>query len=341
MRLCDVLNVSGRVLQILDLQGIHHEPQFFHLHAAGTADLRTELVPLADNLLHGHAADDGAQVALKDVVYLAFHFGLLAQEPPRRIRDKGRRIANLVNDHTFHNHLDALGGNAGNLELGFVQGERQGAHRLEAGKDQRPFTRDDFEIHACPRFKGATGQPGNNEGFIGFRHLPHQFCCGPNKANGKNHTKDDGNKREECCEIRHNQVLSKVRNRHCGKTPINAAVHSAGQIPVIPACRASCCRQSGCAPFKSPESGSYLPVATRWTHDDGTWLVSPGGRCGLECSTSLPHPGCRPGPSDEGASSCLAEPLTDRADDAAGVRAAETGVPRAFLLPRVLRQFRW
>ena len=78
-------------------------------------------------------------MALKDVVDLAFHLGLLAQEPPRGIGDERRGIADLVDDHAVDNHLDALGGHAGDLELGFIQRQGQRPHRLQAGQHQAPL----------------------------------------------------------------------------------------------------------------------------------------------------------------------------------------------------------
>ncbi len=137
-------------------------------------------------------------MALKDVVDLAFHFWLLAQEAPGRIRDKGRGVADFVNHHAFHNHLDALRGHAGNLQFSFIQGERQRADRLQAGKDQGALAGHNLEVHAGPGFQRSAGQAGDDQGLVGFRHFPHQLDGHPDETDHQDCPNNGGNQREEC-----------------------------------------------------------------------------------------------------------------------------------------------
>ena len=58
-----VVDVTRGVLDLLDLQRVHHDAELLHLGVTAVLDLLGDPVPFPDDLLDGEPADDGPQVA--------------------------------------------------------------------------------------------------------------------------------------------------------------------------------------------------------------------------------------------------------------------------------------
>ncbi len=104
----EVGDVSGGVLDLLDLQGVNDDAQFLHLDVAAVLDLLGEPVPLPDDLLYREPADNGAQVPGEDPADQLLHPVLLGQEAPGRVRDRRRVVTDLEHGDGTHVKADPL-----------------------------------------------------------------------------------------------------------------------------------------------------------------------------------------------------------------------------------------
>ena len=106
-------DVTGRVLDLLDLQRVDHDPELLHLPVATVFDFLGEPVSLPDDFLNGEASDDGAEVAGEDAAYELLHAVLLGQKASRRVRDRDGVVAYLERrDEAGMWEPDALRGDA-------------------------------------------------------------------------------------------------------------------------------------------------------------------------------------------------------------------------------------
>src|SRR5258707_254900 len=87
MRGSEVIDVTRRVLDFLDLQGIDDDAELLHLGVAAVLDLLSDPVALPDDLLDGEPADDRPQVAGEYPAHQNLHPVLLRQEPAGTVRD--------------------------------------------------------------------------------------------------------------------------------------------------------------------------------------------------------------------------------------------------------------
>src|SRR5438132_686220 len=119
-----VLDVSRRVVDLLDLKRIDDQTQLLHFGSGMfTGELR-EFLAVADHFLDRHVADDRPQVAGEDVVHPLVHLVLLIEEPASRVGDGCVIIANLVDDDRSDLERDALLAHTVDLQVGLAQVER-------------------------------------------------------------------------------------------------------------------------------------------------------------------------------------------------------------------------
>ena len=117
----EVLDVAGRVLDLLDLQAVDDDAELLHLGVAAVLDLLGDLVALADDLLDGQRADDRAQMAGEDPPAQLLHAVLLGQEAAGGVGDRTGVVADLEDGHGAQPQRDALLGHAVLDELGLAQ----------------------------------------------------------------------------------------------------------------------------------------------------------------------------------------------------------------------------
>ena len=132
VRAAEVLDVAGRVLDLLDLQRVDDQAELLHLGARRLTGELGELLAVADHLLDRHVADDGAEVAGEHVVDPLVHLGLLVEEPAGGVGDRREVVADLVDDDAADAERDALVGDAVDGQLGLAQVEGQPPHGLDA-----------------------------------------------------------------------------------------------------------------------------------------------------------------------------------------------------------------
>jgi hypothetical protein len=133
VRLAQVDDVAGLVVDLLDLQGVHDQAQLAHLVGGRAADLAGEPLAVEDEVLDGEVADDRSKVAGEELVDRAVHGVLLVQEAPGRVGDAGEVVAHLVDHHAPHVDGDALLGHAGHLQVRRAAVEPEPARGLEPG----------------------------------------------------------------------------------------------------------------------------------------------------------------------------------------------------------------
>ena len=118
-----VLDVSGRVVDLLNLKRIDDQAQLLHFGSGMfTRELR-EFLAVADHFLDCHVAHDRPQVTGEHVVDPLVHLVLLIQEPACRIGDGCVIIANLVDDNRSDLERDALLAHTVDLQVGLTQVE--------------------------------------------------------------------------------------------------------------------------------------------------------------------------------------------------------------------------
>ena len=117
----DVVDVAGGVLDLLDLERVDHDAQLLHLAVAAVFHLRGQTVSLADDLLDGEAADDGAEVAGEDAAHQLLHLILLGQEATRRVGDGDGVVTDLEGSDGADVEADALGRDAVLGDLGLLE----------------------------------------------------------------------------------------------------------------------------------------------------------------------------------------------------------------------------
>ena len=146
MRRGQVVDVPRGVLDLLDLQRVHHDAELLHLAVAAILDLLGDPVPLPDDLLDGEAADDGSQVAGEHPADEQLHAVLLGQEPARRVRDRRLVVADLERGDRPDVEPDALVSDAFLDDLGLLQGEREYARLLLHRDHEAAVSGDDAEL---------------------------------------------------------------------------------------------------------------------------------------------------------------------------------------------------
>lgn len=152
----EVLDVAGGVVDLLDLEGVHHDAELLHLAVAARDDLLGDPVALADDLLHGQSADDGTQVAREDPAGELLHLFLLGQEAARRVGDGHGVVTDLEDGDGPNVEADALLRHAvlGDLRLAQRQGEH--ARLLFHREHETAVTGDDPEL-GVQRLSFGTG----------------------------------------------------------------------------------------------------------------------------------------------------------------------------------------
>src|SRR5262249_252138 len=143
-------DVPAGVLDLLDLQGVYHDPELLHLRVAAVLDLLGDAVPLPDDLLDRQAADDRPQVAGEHPADQDLHPVLLRQETARGIGYRYRIVADLERGDRADVEPDSLVGDAVLGDLGLLQGERQDARLLLDRDDEAAMTSDDAELGPFP-----------------------------------------------------------------------------------------------------------------------------------------------------------------------------------------------
>ena len=139
-----------------------------------------ELLAVADHLLDRHVADDGAQVAGEHVVHALVHLVLLVEEAPGGVGDRREVVADLVDHDALDAERDALVGDAVDGELGLAEVEREPAHGLHAGNDERALAGDDLEAEALVEldrpgaFLGCL-EAGDDQRLVRLGHPPHEL----------------------------------------------------------------------------------------------------------------------------------------------------------------------
>jgi hypothetical protein len=104
-----------------------------------------QLLPLGDDLLNGHRADDRAQVPREDAAGQHRHLVLVGQEPLAGVDDGLGVVADLERDDGADVERDALLGDAGLGDLGLPHGKRQIANLAEHRRDEGAVPGDDPE----------------------------------------------------------------------------------------------------------------------------------------------------------------------------------------------------
>ena len=130
----DVAGVA--VVDRLDLQRVDGQADLGHLRLGAVQHLAGQLLPLGDDLLDRHRADDRPQVAGEDPAGQHRHLVLVGQEALAGVDDALVVVADLERDHRPDVQRDALLGHAGLGDLGLAHGQRQ-----ERGPCGRPAAR--------------------------------------------------------------------------------------------------------------------------------------------------------------------------------------------------------
>ena len=173
----EVLDVAGGVVDLLDLQRVDDEAELLHLGARRLAGERGELLAVADHLLHGHVADDGAQVAGEHVVHAVVHLVLLVEEAPGRVGDRREVVADLEDHHALDAERDALVGDAVDGQLGLAQVEREAAHLWTPGMTSVPLPVTILKPRLAVRRwrRGVVWQAGDDQRLVRLGHPPHEL----------------------------------------------------------------------------------------------------------------------------------------------------------------------
>jgi hypothetical protein len=172
-----VPDVAGRVVDLLDLEGVDDQAELLHLRPRRLAGQRGQLLPVPDHLLDRHVADDGPQVAGEHVVDPGVHLLLLVEEAAGGVGDRDVVVADLEDDHALDPERDALVGHALDRQRGLAQVERQPPDRLDARQHQRALAGDDAEAHALagPLGRRVLAQAGDDQGLVGLGDPPHEL----------------------------------------------------------------------------------------------------------------------------------------------------------------------
>jgi len=177
VRLREVLDVAGRVVDLLDLQRVDDEPELLHLRSGGRARRLGELVALANQILDREAPADRAEMPREHVLNARVHHVLLIEEPARGVRDRREVVADLIDHDGLEMDRDALLCHAVDGEIGFVEVERELTDDLHARDDERAVARDHLEAHALGLRRRIAARPeaGDDERFVGLGNAPHRF----------------------------------------------------------------------------------------------------------------------------------------------------------------------
>ena len=173
-----VLDVSGGVVDLLDLQRVDDQSELGHLRARRLACAPRQLLTVANHVLHRHAADDGPEMTGEHIVDPLIHFVLLVEEPSGSIGDARRIVADLEDHRSTHVDGDALVSHAVNLEIGSMEVERQTTHGLDAGNDESSLAGHDSEAHFIAG--GILGdafltQARDDQSLVRLGHSPHRL----------------------------------------------------------------------------------------------------------------------------------------------------------------------
>src|ERR1019366_7488451 len=142
----DVIDVAGRILNLLDLQRVDDDAELLHLTVTSLFDLLGETVTLTDDLFDGQAADDGTKVTGKDAAHQFLHVVLLGKEPPCRVGDRRRVIPDLERGDRPDMQPDPLSGDAILGDFGLLKGKGEKTGLLLDREDEASVPRDDAEL---------------------------------------------------------------------------------------------------------------------------------------------------------------------------------------------------
>lgn len=209
MRHGEILDVPGRVLDLMDLQRIDDQPEFLHLAAARRPGLTGELLPVPDHVLDGQPAHDGPEMTGEHVVHPLRHHLLLVEESAGRIGDRHEVVAHLEDDNTAHPQGNPLMGDAIDGQFRLVEVERHLPYRLHTGQDERAVPGDDTEPHALPKTFGLVLGARDDQCFVRLGHSPHQLEQADQHNDG-----DENQPRHDADDHRHAPLIA-VPRRHC------------------------------------------------------------------------------------------------------------------------------
>ncbi len=171
----EVLDVAGRVDDLLDLQGVDDQPELLHLQSGGGPGLAGEPLAVADHVLDGESADDRPQVSGEDVVDALADQFLLVQEAAGGVGDGDVVVADLEDDHALDPDRDALRGDALDVQFGLVEVQREPPDALQARRDEGPPAGDDPEAQPVTDPLGAVAGTGDDQCLVRFGHPPHEL----------------------------------------------------------------------------------------------------------------------------------------------------------------------
>src|SRR5262249_15063877 len=167
--------------------------------------------------------------------------------------DRHQVVAHLVDDHPAYTQRDALVSHTVDLEVGLAKVQRQAAHGLEAGHDERAPAGDDLESEALLQTLVAMLAPGADERLVWLR--------APQCALEEQHEQEEDHQRCDC-------------RCHCHRRDERTDVH--GPWPPSP---------SGRADYHSARR-KVLDHDDSCPFDDGLSRV---GGVGVECFAAASH----------------------------------------------------
>jgi hypothetical protein len=160
---CDACWASAHVVDGLDLQRVDDEPDLGHLRLGAVEHLGGQLLPLGDDFLDGHRADDRAQVTGEDPPGQHRHLVLVGEEALARVDDALLVVADLERDHRPDAHRNPLAGDAGLLDLGLAHGQCEQPNPAQKRVHEGAVPDQDPERRPAA---GASAA-GNQHGLVG------------------------------------------------------------------------------------------------------------------------------------------------------------------------------
>jgi hypothetical protein len=197
VRCGEVLDVAAGIVDLLDLQRVDLQAERLHLLGGRAARLRRHPGAVADDLLHRQATQDRAEVAREELVHRRRHRLLgLAEEAARRIRDLARRVPDLVDDDAANAHRHALARDALHRQVRLLGVQRELAHGLETGQDERALSDRDLVARSLrvplARHDAADrAGAGDDERLVRLRHAPGELDQAGNEPDGDDEGYDD------------------------------------------------------------------------------------------------------------------------------------------------------
>lgn len=237
MRLREIGDVAGGVIDFLDLQRVDHQAELFHVGARSRAYAGGELFAVTDHVFDVQAADDGAQVTGEDIAHPLIHLVLLVEEPARGIRDRREIVTDFEDDDAFQTQRDSLGGDALDLQLVLAQIQGKPAYGLDTRNDQGPFAGDDPETEALADAVRRIGvEARDDQSLVGLGHPPGKL----EQQDDDDHRADDnyrdhGNSGHALCSCPRDDpaVLSAGSSRSTGHNRLTYTVRGAWNSATI------------------------------------------------------------------------------------------------------------